>query len=399
MSGDHFSSPIVRAYLKCGVGLAALLAAGPVFAQEDTSSRAARQDLSDKEIEEIIVTGTLIRGQAPTGTQLLQVSTEDIARLGAVSTSQILSSLAQDSNFNARPQVGAFGAYQTVNRPTLRYLGGSSAGGSTTLVLLDGERLPGMGIYQTSADVDAITPGAIERVEVITDGGSSTYGSDAVGGVVNFITRKRFDGLQVNGHFGGAEDYRQWDVGATAGKAWNRGSAWVSYNYTHHTMLQYGDRDYPRNFDYINNVPADTQCSPGNVKQPISATSQLIFPIVNGVPSAVPGLGNRCDIYRPRTYFPSESRHSAMAGLNVDLSDSITFDVRAYYMNRQSGSDSGPLVYSLPINAFGGTVDGNMSPSLGDSSYARTSLDTWGITPKLTARLGDAWRLVAYFRA
>ncbi|HEX7858527.1 MAG TPA: TonB-dependent receptor [Sphingobium sp.] len=381
----------IRAFALAGVSVLSLSV--PAFAQDDKATRK-----EDQRIQDIIVTGTLIRGQAPTGTQLLQVSNEDIAKLGVVSTSQILGSLAQDNNFNSRPQVGGFGAFQTVNRPTLRYLGGTSAGGSSTLLLLDGERLPGMGIYQTSADIDAIAPGAIERVEVVTDGGSATYGSDAVGGVINLITHKRFDGFQVGGHFGGADNYAQWDANATAGKTWDRGSVWISYNYTHHDSLLYGDRSYARDIDYINNVPTDTRCTPGNVKQAISATRQLIFPIVNGVPSAVPGIGNRCDTYLGRTYFPSESRHNIMAGLNVDLSDNITFDVRAYYMNRQSGAPGGALYYSLPsLTVPGRSTDGDLTNSLGATTFAKTSLSTWGISPKITAKLGHDWRLVAYF--
>ncbi|HEX7873652.1 MAG TPA: TonB-dependent receptor [Sphingobium sp.] len=385
----------IRALALAGVSIMSMSV--PAFAQSGQARGNQAVSDDDKSEQDIIVTGTLIRGQAPTGTQLQSVTSADIAKLGAVSASQILAAIPGDSNFNGRPQVGGFGAYQTVNRPTLRYLGGSSAGGSSTLLLLDGERLPGMGIYQTSADIDAIAPGAIERVEVVTDGGSATYGSDAVGGVVNLITRKRFDGLKVGGHFGGADRYTQWDVNATAGKSWDRGSFWVSYNYAHHDSLVYGDRSFARNWDYINNVPLDTQCSPGNLKQPISATAQLIFPVVNGVPSAVPGIGNRCDTYKGRTYFPSESRHSVLAGLNVELSDSITMDVRGYYMNRRSNAPGGPLLYSLPINAFGGTADGDLSASLGSNNVARTSLDTWGITPKITAKLGGDWRLVAFF--
>jgi len=73
--------------------------------------------------------------------------------------------------------------------PSIHGLGASSSNG--TLVLIDGHRLPLTGINHTLADPSIIAPLTIERVEVLPDGASSTYGSDAVAGVINFITRRK----------------------------------------------------------------------------------------------------------------------------------------------------------------------------------------------------------------
>jgi iron complex outermembrane receptor protein len=367
-------------------------------------------------VSDIIVTGTLIRGKAPTGAQSISFGQEDLERIGAVDTSQLLAAIPQDNNFNSRPQVGGFGATQTVNRPSLRFLGGTAAGGASTLLLVDGHRLPGMGVLQTTPDVDAIATGAIERIEIVTDGGSSTYGADAVGGVMNFITRKRFDGLELKGHYGFADDYWQWDVSGTAGKTWDNGSAWVSYNYSKRDMLRASERDYVRKLDYNLGVPVDLTCNPGNV-------------VVNGtiyaLPSLTPGLGNRCDTSRNFTLFPASNRHSVFAGFNVDLSDSITVDIRGFYMNRVNRGDDGPrmasvtLAPSVDLSAFVGfplvlpnpyyknvggansgapeTVLFDFSPVFGAHNYNRTKTETWGITPTVTAKLGGDWQARAFF--
>ncbi|MBB5685934.1 TonB-dependent receptor domain-containing protein [Sphingobium boeckii] len=391
------------------VALAAAAVAAPAFAQDVSSVPVASEEDPVSEAD-IVVTGTLIRGQAPTGSDITTVTADDIAQLGIAETSQLLGSLPSDSNFNSRPQVGSFGQFQTVNAPVLRFLGGGASGSNSTLLLLNGHRLPGMGVTQTSADIDAIPPGALQRVDLVPDGGSATYGADAVGGVVNLITRKRYDGLEVGGHYGQADDYTQWDVSATGGKTWDNGSLWATYNYAHHDIIRNSDRDFVQNLDYTTTPPTGNSlnCSPGNYQAgglvftntpPFFAFLPITnYPIVNGVPVA--GPANKCDITRGTTFFPAASRHSAMAGLNVDLSDAITFDVTAFYTNRKSTNDAGPTTYNLAATYPGlpsGTAYGDLSPTFGPNNYGRTALETWGVTPQITAKLGGDWQAVAFY--
>lgn len=377
----------------------ALSVSTAAFAQE-TGAQTVSQDeaAAQADASDIVVTGTLIRGQAPTGSQIVQVGQAEIKQLGVVNASQLLGTITQDVNFNNRPQVGAFQAFQTVNRPTLRYLGASNAGGSSTLLLLDGHRMPGMGIFQTTPDLDAIAPGAIERIEVVTGGGSSTYGSDAVGGVMNIISRRKFEGVEVGGHYGFGDEYNQWDASVTAGHTFGNVNVWATYSYSHNSMVRFGDRDYARNYDYVGNALADTSCASPNMIQPLSATQSAVYPITNGIPSGVAGLGNRCDNFRNKALFPESTRHSAMVGLSADLSDAITFDVRAFYAHRKSTTDNGPRTYSVIINpAYQTSVAGNFENLYGGHSYASSILETWGITPKLTVDLGGDWRMIAFY--
>ena len=289
-----------------------------------TAYGASAQAADTTAVGEVVVTGTLIHGLAPTGAEVSTVTGADLTQLGVVDTSQLLGSLPQDSNFNSRPQVGNYGQYQSVNAPVLRYLGGGNTNGSApTLLLVDGVRLPGMGIQQSAPDIDAIAPGALARVDVAPDGGSATYGSDAVGGVVNLITRRSFDGVQIGGHFGAAANYGQYDLNLTAGKIWDKGSVWISYDYTEHNSLQNYDRDYIHDLNY------KTTPITGNSAACYSGNFQVggkVYPIVNGVPVA--GNPNTCDVSGSATFFPSDSRHSVMVGFDYDVAPWLTFDLR-----------------------------------------------------------------------
>jgi iron complex outermembrane receptor protein len=365
---------------------------------------------SADELSEIVVTGTLIRGEPPTGVEFTKVTSEEITQLGVVDTSQLLGFLPQDTYFNGRPQVGSFGAFQTVNAPLLRYLGGGSSGSNSTLLLLDGVRLPGMGIQQTSADIDAIAPRALASVDMIPDGGSAIYGSDAVGGVINLNSLRKFDGLEVGGHYGGASHYGQWDANATAGKIWDGMSAWISFDDTHHNLILNGDRDYVHDLNYTTTPPtgAYTSCNPGNFTAggyvliptpPYYKLVTTVYPISKG---GVPTIGppNTCDLAAGTTFFPEESRYSFMTGFDYDIASWLTFDFRGYYMHRDASNQGGPNAYSgvpatATIDGFpaSGTVTGLFTQPPFATTPGDTTTETWGVIPRLKAQLGHDWQL------
>lgn len=393
---------------KCVLVGISMIALAPTATLAQANPDPETPPLSDKQIEEIIVTGTLLRGVAPAGSQTVQLDAEAITAVGANSTAQLLASVPQAASFNTAPIVSAINSSQiTINRPNLRNLPGASGGGSSTLILVDGHRLPGMGVRQTVPDPDAIAPGAIERVEIVLDGGSSIYGADAVGGVINFITRKRFDGIEAKGRYGFGDDYQSVNAGLTIGKTWDALSVYASYDYAWHGSLYGRDRDYVRRLDYTNDLPFDLTCGAGNVS--IGST-------VYALPGLTAGNGNRCDISDDRTFYPSEDRHSVFAGLSMDDGGPVTVDIRAFYMNRANRGDGGPITATAtiaPINPFvPGTVfnpyyrntgDANsfqaqsvsmdFSSVLGRRTDQSTRLETWGFTPSMSADLGDGWQL------
>lgn len=391
------------------VALALALGPNGALAQSPAAPASQPEDpavSSADRTSEIVVTGTLIRGAAPTGTNVISVGAEQVSETGATTTAQLLQSI---------PQLGSFGSLQfpvgsgnsvTVNRPNLRSLPGfNTSGGSTTLVLLDGHRLVGSGVITTTPDPDAIPPGAIERLEVVPDGGSAVYGSDAVAGVLNFITRKRFDGVKVDAHYGFADDYYQWDASVTAGKDWGSGSLYVSYNFSKHDDIFGRDRDYIRQFPDPSSGLLSIQCNPGTVA--VGGVNYGL-PFVTG--TAVAGTPNQCDTTNDGAFYPRERRHSVFASLYQELNDSLSIDLKAYYTNRQMAIVYGPFRQTQNVTSaspffaahrIGVETSQSVNFAFGanDSSTQRIGLETWGVTPTITAKLGNSWqvRLLANF--
>src|SRR5581483_3194045 len=142
--------------------------------------------------ETVVVTGTSIRGQQPVGSNLITVDRASIESTGAQTVQQLLTNIPALSGFGGSPQTN-----QAV--PAALGIHGVGQGSSTaTLVLIDNHRFPGQGIAESDPDPNLIPAIALQRVEVLPDGASAIYGSDAVSGVLNFITRKDFTGVEAS---------------------------------------------------------------------------------------------------------------------------------------------------------------------------------------------------------
>lgn len=370
--------------LAATTALLALAAGTPALAQDlPVADEAAPAD------EDIIVTGTLIRGIAPTGTNVVSVSAEKIEATGAVSTIDVLAKIPQISNsFNRVPQSSTGDAGTTIYKPNIRNL--AASGANTTLVLVDGHRLVGAGVLSSVPDPDVVPPGVIERIEIVPDGGSSIYGSDAIGGVINIITRKRFDGVEVSGRYGFADDYHQFDINGTVGKAWDRGSVYLSYVYNENDAL------FGRDRGYVRQITPSTSCSPATV---------LVGSTTYALPGRVAGTSNICDTSDNASFISAQRRHSVFAGLNQELNDAITIDLRAFYTRRETRTFIDQFRSSRTITAanpfFVPAAPGNTSqtvnfsygPAVGPNVAVTTNLNEFGFTPELSFRLGGDWRL------
>ena len=365
-------------------------------------------DTDAKDADEIVVTGTLIRGIAPGGSQLIGLDQEKIASTGAVNTSDLIASIPQTETFNRFVGIrGSSNFSLMVNRPSLRNLGITSGSTNNTLILLDGHRLPGMGILQSSPDLDAIAPGAIERVDIVTDGGSSTYGSDAVGGVMNFITRKKFDGVRVNGSYGFADHFNQYNASVIAGGSIDSVSAYIAYDYAKHDDLKGADLGWSRNLDWINTaatgkeVGASLDCPVANIR-----ASGIVY----ALPGLTPGLGNRCDGTELTSIYPREIKHSVLGSIVVDSGGPVTFSVKAYYVNRKDYSNGGPrsvpsgitvpasspFFIPLPGAPTSEVFIFDLSPVFGNSTRQNASLKSYGFTPSMRVDVGGDWQLNAF---
>src|SRR5690349_7869485 len=202
--------------LKLGGSTFALVAiAGLVPAMAQAQSTTA--------VEEVTVTGTSIRGVAPIGASVITVGPQEIQKHGGQTLDEILKSVPALSNMG---QVGQGQHNSTYFSPNIHQLGGSASG--STLVIMDGLRFPLGGTSHSQPDPSIIPTIAIQRVEVLADGSSSIYGSDAVAGVINFITRADYDGLLLQAEGGGANDYVKYGASALAGTTWEGGGAMIA---------------------------------------------------------------------------------------------------------------------------------------------------------------------------
>lgn len=348
-------------------------------------------------IEEIVVTGTAARGQDVVGSQLITFDSEAITFSGAGSTAEFLRNVPQLSEFGRPPAIlGRAGTHDTVLAPSLRNIPGG------TLLLVDGRRVVGSGVRQTAPDADVLPPNVFERVEVLADGASSLYGADAVAGVVNYITRRSFDGVEISGRYGVSDDYDTADLNVIAGKEWDRGSAYIAYSKRMNDSLYGRDRGYAQRLDWSTGTPFDRECEPGNV---------TVAGVNYALPGMVPGQTNSCDIGDDKTLYPEGRQDSVFLALSTDPTDRLRLDVKGWYTERKYESDDGPLRGTgsiSPSNPFyRDTLDGNsglsqtvqfsFAPALGNSTKQEQTLETWGITPSLSFDLGAGWQLNSFY--
>lgn len=142
-------------------------------------------------LERVEVTGSRIKRADTEGAlPITTIKREELEASGAVTVAEFMRTSTFASAGNFRPQSGS--SAQSFAAIDLRGLGSNR-----TLVLLDGRRLPKAPNVGDSVDMNSIPMAAVERIEILTDGASAIYGSDAIGGVVNIITRKDFEGVAV----------------------------------------------------------------------------------------------------------------------------------------------------------------------------------------------------------
>ncbi|CAN7479479.1 TonB-dependent receptor domain-containing protein [Caulobacter sp. LjRoot300] len=204
------------------------------------------------QLSEIVVTGSLIRGPAQGASPVVTVSRDDLDRTGKSTVADMLTDLPQAFGGNASADTNLTNTDGSgTNSIVSTGINLRGLGASATLVLVNGRRMAGSGLMGDFADVSALPTAAVDRVEVLLDGASALYGSDAVGGVVNVILRKDFDGAETRARVGGATGGGAFErqFAQTLGKTWNTGHALVSYEYWRRDHVASADRDYAGNAD------------------------------------------------------------------------------------------------------------------------------------------------------
>jgi len=300
--------------------------------------------------EEVTVTGTSIHGfeGAPIGSNLLVIGSKDIARTSATDIQMLLNTVPGLSTAGAAPQGPNNSYFYT---PTIHQLAGSAS--NTTLVLIDGHRLPVGNIQHSEVDPNIIPILALQRVEILADGASSVYGSDAVAGVINFITRPRYDGFELLAQGGTGASYSTFNAGLLTGTSWSDGSAMLAYSHVFYSRLANGSRDFLQanhmaaggtNFQSFN-------CSPASI-QPAGSDS-IYTSAFSGIAIANTTANAPCDISQYGDALPKETRDSAMLKLSQSLGDRISASLDLIYGVRQDNSVNQPGTVSATVFGAG----------------------------------------------
>jgi iron complex outermembrane recepter protein len=234
------------------VGIATALVVPHAWAQDAQPPAAtpapapANQEATN--LDRIEVTGSRIRRvDAENASPLVTIDRATIEKTGKLTIGDLVQELPNIAGAATNPTVnngGGTGA-STVD---LRGLGSQR-----TLVLINGRRVIHLGGLDGGADVNAIPASAVERIEVLTVGASSVYGSDAIGGVVNFIMRKDFEGMQASIDYGisGREDGQRTGGSLTFGQVGDKGNIIVGVNYNKYDAISSADRDFSKDATYL----------------------------------------------------------------------------------------------------------------------------------------------------
>jgi iron complex outermembrane recepter protein len=181
------------------VSMAIAVISVPAVAQQAPAAIATTAE----PLQEIIVTGSRIAAPNEVSTSPIQVlSTQYIQQSGKTDISDLITQLPQNFNNGLGQDLGN-GTSGLTNAGGVATADLRGLGPNRTLVLVDGRRLgqgsPYTFIQSPAPDLDQIPAGLVDRVEVVTGGASAAYGSDAIAGVINFIMKKNFEGIQVDG--------------------------------------------------------------------------------------------------------------------------------------------------------------------------------------------------------
>src|SRR5437773_411001 len=247
-------------------GAAGALAASPASAQDvpagESSSTPSQTEKAKVFLEEVVVTGSRIPLTATEGSQDVKVyAREQIDQSGQTTVADFLNTLP-DVSISTNEN-----AFQTFEGSTTVQLHGLPLG--TTLLLINGRRVQTSGgTFGTFFDLNNIPLVAVDRIEVVSEGSSAIYGSDAIAGVVNVILRKSFDGFEASGKYSFANGIPEWDSGLAWGAHWDKGSLSIVSSFQNRGELDGSGRAPTRNQDYraFGGIDARSKnCNPGNV--------------------------------------------------------------------------------------------------------------------------------------
>jgi iron complex outermembrane recepter protein len=383
---------------KTGIALGALgwalfVSSSAAWAQ-DNQANAAEEEISADEGKPIVVTGSRISiPEAEIANPVTSFDSKSITLSGRTNITDLLTQSpaligSQDSNDNAGSNAG-------IGTTGLNLLDLRNLGTNRTLVLVDGRRhvasLPG----SAAIDVNTIPTNLIERIDIVTGGASAVYGADGVSGVVNFVMKRNFDGIDARGQVGvssrGDAGNRFFSLAAGKNFADDRGNVTVSYEYSKDDRLEASQRGRLRTENRLSlqRNPADVADDP-NVPDRVFLTDIRFFDSSRGGGidvdfDGLPDFNANGTPWNPGTFVPNffqqggdgtptadyigdllpqNARHVVNGLFRYSFSDAFNFFAEGKYVKSKSFSLSQPtfdfFIQIEPDNPF---IPANLVPT------------------------------------
>ena len=317
------------------------------------------------------VTGSNIkRVEGETGLPLQIMTREELLRGGVQTAQELLQRISANQSFGSFNE--AMGEGSTLVGFTSASLRG--LGSQRTLVLLNGRRLAPYALSGgQSVDLSAIPASAIDRVEILKDGASAVYGTDAIGGVINFILRDDFTGAEFNGNYYATEQGggNNWRVNATAGKgslAKDRYNVFVSVDYFKQDSLGASQRDSTKTalIPEIGFDRTSPYSFPANINQ--AAHSNVFFN------PTIPLTGATADSCFPPVSFPTPKAPFACRFDYASVIDTIPEAEKTNVFARFTGRIDTDTQFFAEGAYYHGSFTQRMSPTAVISNAGRVVL-------------------------
>jgi iron complex outermembrane receptor protein len=319
------------------------------------SAQTAPQVATDQvELQEIVVTGSMIkRVNAETAEAITILKADALKDQGIENVEQALSTLTSaNPSINIASAVGTFSGGGT-------YANLRGLGNGRTLVLLDGERLANNAFNGLGVDLSGVPFSAIDSVEVLREGASALYGSDAIAGVINFKTKKNYQGLEVQANFdhpqeaGGGSGVA--DVTFGHGDLTSDGyNLLVTASYSKQQELQATQRAFSAyGFNPAGGVTATNYPGswPANVVDSNGNLWQSGYPACTGNPQLTEYFGDCSYRYSAATDLLPESHEiSGMAEFTKALPANNQIQIQYFWTQSQLNAYSGPMFYDFQLD-------------------------------------------------
>jgi outer membrane receptor protein involved in Fe transport len=379
---------------------AAAIGYAPAALAADPQAGPAAAPTPDQTLTEVVVTGSRIRRvDAETASPVFVLDNQAIQQSGIATVGDLLDRIPAVSGAATNPQVNNGGGFGE-SCVELRGLDCKR-----TLVLVDGRRIGLVGTTSDATDVNQIPLPMIDRVEVLKEGAGAIYGSDAIGGVVNFITRKDVEGVEINADYGRTThgDGAHHDINVLFGTNSDKFNFVVGGGIQQQDGVSAGRRDFSKYALYLyggstgvtkggsSRVPTGRIFdNPNHITPPGSATPCKSLTRIEGAPGS--SLGDyRCFLvpadlynYQPlNLILTPQERASAFSKANYKIND----DIEAYAAVTATHTHSGFQIAPLPFDALADNVVLSKN-----SVYNPFGIDfggASGLNPNFTLRLSS----------